>query len=115
MVLLRFGDGGQGVRNWGREGRFRREMCSRRIDPTATHSSGLFCVSMTAAMGIPKFDTGPQKSAKSQRISLVLSDSVNPASPIPPVAIALPDLGAVVMGRSSSRTRTLVVGEGTYA
>lgn len=28
-----------------------------------THKSGLFCVSMTAAMGIPKFDAGPQKSA----------------------------------------------------
>jgi hypothetical protein len=27
-----------------------------------THNSGLFCVSMTAATGIPKFDTGPQKS-----------------------------------------------------
>lgn len=27
-----------------------------------TYSSGLFCVSITAAMGIPKFETGPQKS-----------------------------------------------------
>ena len=27
-----------------------------------SHSSGLFCVSMMAAMGIPKLETGPQKS-----------------------------------------------------
>ncbi len=27
-----------------------------------THISGSFCVSMTAAMGIPKLETGPQKS-----------------------------------------------------
>ena len=27
-----------------------------------TYNSGLFCVSMTAATGMPKFDTGPQKS-----------------------------------------------------
>lgn len=27
-----------------------------------TYISGSFCVSRTAAMGIPKFDTGPQKS-----------------------------------------------------
>lgn len=26
------------------------------------YSSGLFCVSMMAARGIPKFETGPQKS-----------------------------------------------------
>ena len=26
------------------------------------HISGSFCVSMTAAMGMPKFETGPQKS-----------------------------------------------------
>ncbi len=28
-----------------------------------THMSGSFCVSMTAAIGMPKFETGPQKSA----------------------------------------------------
>lgn len=27
-----------------------------------SYRSGLFCVSMTAATGMPKFDTGPQKS-----------------------------------------------------
>jgi hypothetical protein len=26
------------------------------------YNSGLFCVSITAAIGIPKFETGPQKS-----------------------------------------------------
>jgi hypothetical protein len=30
----------------------------------STYISGSFCVSNTAAMGIPKFDAGPQKSAQ---------------------------------------------------
>jgi hypothetical protein len=34
------------------------------IEDEATYRSGLFCVSIMAARGIPKFDTGPQKSAK---------------------------------------------------
>jgi hypothetical protein len=29
-----------------------------------TYRSGDFCVSITAAIGIPKFETGPQKSTK---------------------------------------------------
>ena len=31
----------------------------------STYISGSFCVSRTAAMGIPKFDAGPQKSVPS--------------------------------------------------
>lgn len=31
--------------------------------------SGSFCVSMTAAIGIPKLETGPQKSAEMERVS----------------------------------------------
>jgi hypothetical protein len=54
---------GRGFWNWEIEAGWEVEIRSRRIKWTATHSSGLFCVSMTAAMGIPKFDTGPQKSA----------------------------------------------------
>jgi hypothetical protein len=30
------------------------------------HISGSFCVSRTAAMGMPKFEAGPQKSASSE-------------------------------------------------
>lgn len=32
-----------------------------------TNISGSFCISMTAAMGIPKFEAGPQKSVTSKR------------------------------------------------
>lgn len=32
-----------------------------------TYISGSFCVSITAAMGIPKLETGPQKSTAQQR------------------------------------------------
>ena len=35
-----------------------------RSRPGLSYSSGLFCVSIMAARGIPKFDTGPQKSAR---------------------------------------------------
>ena len=35
----------------------------RREGKEETHMSGSFCVSMTAAIGMPKFETGPQKSA----------------------------------------------------
>jgi hypothetical protein len=35
---------------------------SESTEETCTHNSGLFCVFITAAIGIPKFDTGPQKS-----------------------------------------------------
>ena len=31
--------------------------------------SGSFCVSMTAAMGMPKFETGPQKSVERENVS----------------------------------------------
>lgn len=34
-----------------------------RDDGHGTYSSGLFCVSITAATGIPKLETGPQKSS----------------------------------------------------
>jgi hypothetical protein len=34
-----------------------------------THNSGLFCVSMTAAIGIPKLEAGPQKSTHGQPCS----------------------------------------------
>lgn len=37
----------------------------------ASHSSGLFCVSRTAAMGMPKLDAGPQKSAPPKTASSV--------------------------------------------
>ena len=40
---------------------------SRRRTRTRTHNSGLFCVSITAAIGIPKFETGPQKSIQINR------------------------------------------------
>lgn len=33
------------------------------VDLGEAYISGSFCVSMTAAMGIPKLETGPQKSA----------------------------------------------------
>jgi hypothetical protein len=67
---------------------------------------------MTAAMGMPKFDTGPQKSA-SQSISQKKSsqkhqDSVHSTSFIP-----FPWLGAVT-GRWEG-VRTLAGGRGTYA
>jgi hypothetical protein len=35
----------------------------------ASYRSGLFCVSRTAAMGIPKFETGPQKSKRGIPVS----------------------------------------------
>lgn len=34
-----------------------------------THISGLFCVSITAAIGIPKLETGPQKSTSGDEVS----------------------------------------------
>ena len=39
------------------------ELKSHGVVQWETYSSGDFCVSITAAMGIPKLDTGPQKSA----------------------------------------------------
>ena len=40
----------------------------------ATYIAGSFCVSMTAAMGIPKLDAGPQKSVRmSDEMSLRMS------------------------------------------
>jgi hypothetical protein len=38
------------------------ELKSHGVVQWGTYSSGDFCVSITAAMGIPKLDTGPQKS-----------------------------------------------------
>lgn len=35
------------------------------------YNSGLFCVSMIAATGIPKFDTGPQKSIRNKSANSV--------------------------------------------
>jgi hypothetical protein len=39
---------------------------SESTEENCAHNSGLFCVSITAAIGIPKFDTGPQKSVSHQ-------------------------------------------------
>ena len=36
--------------------------------------SGSFCVSITAAIGIPKLDTGPQKSAQVRRMLVISSE-----------------------------------------
>jgi hypothetical protein len=45
-----------------------------------THISGSFCVSMTAAMGIPKLETGPQKSVfTKQTLALFKSYRCAPA------------------------------------
>lgn len=40
------------------------ELVKAEGDGRETHSSGDFCVSITAATGMPKFDTGPQKSTQ---------------------------------------------------
>lgn len=48
-----------------------------------TYISGSFCVSITAATGIPKFEAGPQKSALAkirQRFSCTLSSQNKTAS-----------------------------------
>jgi len=42
---------------------------SESTEETCTHSSGLFCASITTAIGIPKFDTRPQKSVSHQHRS----------------------------------------------
>jgi hypothetical protein len=42
------------------------EGASESTEENRTHNSGLFCVSITAAIGIPKFETGPQKSIPHQ-------------------------------------------------
>lgn len=34
-----------------------------------TYMSGFFCVSITAAIGIPKFEAGPQKSGEREMLS----------------------------------------------
>ena len=44
--------------------------CAKHRD--STYISGSFCVSNTAAMGIPKFDAGPQKSAQYSHQYLIL-------------------------------------------
>jgi hypothetical protein len=46
-----------------------------------THISGSFCISITAATGIPKFDAGPQKSA--QGVSFILLHKVDRNDAVP--------------------------------
>ena len=53
FVVEREGGGGKGEGREGREGGW--------VD---RYISGSFCVSMTAAMGMPKLETGPQKSGE---------------------------------------------------
>jgi len=43
---------------------------------TGTHIPGSFCVSSTAAIGIPKFETGPQKSGVCRILSASRSHTV---------------------------------------
>ena len=38
--------------------------------------SGSFCVSITAAIGIPKLDAGPQKSAQVTRMLVISSEVI---------------------------------------
>ena len=53
----------------------------------ATHISGSFCVSITAATGIPKLETGPQKSNQSMAIS---NQHLNWSSSLPFIAASQP-------------------------
>lgn len=40
-----------------------------RLGREEVYISGSFCVSITAAMGMPKLETGPQKSVQSEEVS----------------------------------------------